>query len=105
MVVGADLQEEICRCIGRVSGRGAQEKTRTSTTFRPQVPETCASANSATWATEGAIVDGYRPKSTGFACCARHLPGYMCATTKCKTLGDKLRPAGWRRGGEWRREL
>jgi hypothetical protein len=30
---------------------GAQEKTRTSTTFRPQVPETCASTNSATWAT------------------------------------------------------
>jgi hypothetical protein len=29
---------------------GAQEKTRTSTTFRPQVPETCASTNSATWA-------------------------------------------------------
>ena len=25
---------------------GAQEKTRTSTTFRPQVPETCASTNS-----------------------------------------------------------
>src|SRR5689334_14798688 len=30
---------------------GAQEKTRTSTTLRPQVPETCASTNSATWAT------------------------------------------------------
>src|SRR5579862_8106809 len=29
---------------------GAQEKTRTSTTFLPQVPETCASTNSATWA-------------------------------------------------------
>ena len=29
---------------------GAQEKTRTSTTSRPQVPETCASTNSATWA-------------------------------------------------------
>ena len=29
---------------------GAQEKTRTSTTLRPQVPETCASTNSATWA-------------------------------------------------------
>lgn len=29
---------------------GAQEKTRTSTTFRPQVPETCASTNFATWA-------------------------------------------------------
>ena len=30
---------------------GAQEKTRTFTTLRPQVPETCASTNSATWAT------------------------------------------------------
>jgi hypothetical protein len=27
---------------------GAQEKTRTSTTLRSQVPETCASTNSAT---------------------------------------------------------
>src|SRR5208282_1499907 len=31
-------------------GNGAQEKTRTSTASRPQVPETCASTNSATWA-------------------------------------------------------
>ena len=31
-------------------GDGAQEKTRTSTASRPQVPETCASTNSATWA-------------------------------------------------------
>jgi hypothetical protein len=31
-------------------GGGAQEKTRTSTTLLPQVPETCASTNSATWA-------------------------------------------------------
>ena len=33
-----------------VTAGGAQEKTRTSTTLRPQVPETCASTNSATWA-------------------------------------------------------
>ena len=33
----------------RLSG-GAQEKTRTFTSFRTQVPETCASTNSATWA-------------------------------------------------------
>jgi hypothetical protein len=33
-----------------VDGDGAQEKTRTSTASRPQVPETCASTNSATWA-------------------------------------------------------
>src|SRR5215471_3025805 len=104
MVAGADLQGEIRRCIGRVSGRGAQEKTRTSTTFGPQVPETCASANSATWATEGAIVDGYRPKSTGFACCARRCPA-ICAPPRTMALGDKLRPAGWRRGGEWQRGL
>ena len=32
---------------------GAQEKTRTSTTLRPQVPETCASTSSATWAIGG----------------------------------------------------
>ena len=35
------------------SQSGAQEKTRTSTTLRPQVPETCASTNSATWAIGG----------------------------------------------------
>ena len=29
---------------------GAQERTRTFTALRPQVPETCASTNSATWA-------------------------------------------------------
>ncbi len=34
----------------RRSEDGAQEKTRTFTTLRPQVPETCASTNSATWA-------------------------------------------------------
>src|SRR5579862_8618049 len=34
----------------RTSTGGAQEKTRTSTTLLPQVPETCASTNSATWA-------------------------------------------------------
>src|SRR5882672_7933828 len=54
-------------CDGRETGDGAQEKTRTSTTFRPQVPETCASANSATWATEGAIVVSCLPKSTGIS--------------------------------------
>jgi hypothetical protein len=32
---------------------GAQEKTRTSTALRPQVPETCASTSSATWALNG----------------------------------------------------
>ena len=35
---------------GIETANGAQEKTRTSTTLRPQVPETCASTNSATWA-------------------------------------------------------
>ena len=34
----------------KLFGVGAQEKTRTSTALRPQVPETCASTNSATWA-------------------------------------------------------
>src|SRR5260221_3267232 len=37
---------------------GAQEKTRTSTTFRPQVPETCASTNSATWASRPLLREG-----------------------------------------------
>ena len=36
-------------------GDGAQEKTRTSTTLRPQAPEACASTNSATWASSYAI--------------------------------------------------
>ena len=36
---------------------GAQEKTRTSTGFPPQVPETCASTNSATWAEMAKSVD------------------------------------------------
>ncbi len=39
--------------IGGSGTAGAQEKTRTSTTLRPQVPETCASTNSATWASCG----------------------------------------------------
>ena len=38
-------------CDAHLFDVGAQEKTRTSTTLRPQVPETCASTNSATWAT------------------------------------------------------
>src|SRR5262249_25540901 len=52
---GAPAQAPACvqGCGGGETGTGAQEKTRTSTTFRPQVPETCASANSATWATGG----------------------------------------------------
>src|ERR1700733_9657540 len=36
---------------------GAQEKTRTFTSFRTQVPETCASTNSATWACTGRAVE------------------------------------------------
>jgi hypothetical protein len=42
----------LARALGLVvkKGDGAQEKTRTSTASRPQVPETCASTNSATWA-------------------------------------------------------
>ena len=44
----------LCDLEGPVTGpegrHGAQEKTRTSTALRPQVPETCASTNSATWA-------------------------------------------------------
>src|SRR5690242_9496470 len=37
---------------------GAQEKTRTSTTFRPLEPESSASTNSATWAPAGGSAGG-----------------------------------------------
>src|SRR5438552_10836884 len=36
------------------TGGGAQEKTRTSTSFRPLEPESSASTNSATWASRRA---------------------------------------------------
>ncbi len=45
---------------------GAQKKTRTSTSFRTQVPETCASTNSAIWA----------QKAPGFFSFLRH-PGLV----------------------------
>jgi hypothetical protein len=41
---------KIAHLVVIAGGDGAQEKTRTSTASRPQVPETCASTNSATWA-------------------------------------------------------
>src|SRR5579864_9304162 len=49
---------------------GAQEKTRTFTTLRPQVPETCASTNSATWATglPPPIGSGGRGEAGGARC-------------------------------------
>ena len=52
---------------GRPSDDGAQEKTRTSTTLRPQVPETCASTNSATWASEGRDIGEALRKVNGFS--------------------------------------
>src|SRR5215470_19350384 len=77
------------RRVGRVNGRGAQEKTRTSTTFRPQVPETCASANSATWATEGAIVVSCLPKSTGISLLrTRHCGLYLRPLTEIEVDHD-----------------
>src|ERR1700733_3758001 len=73
---------------------GAQEKTRTSTALRPQVPETCASTNSATWA--GAAF--------GAAACSAQGPGRQRrSAVACDYAERKVkrpRPAS-RRGG-WR---
>src|SRR5690348_12229253 len=60
---------------------GAQEKTRTSTTLRPQVPETCASTNSATWAT------CHPATITGAAVRARDVaPGRKCVNGSARRL-------------------
>ena len=48
---------------------GAQEKTRTFTSFRTQVPETCASTNSATWACTRRAVERR---------CSRQVGGRQC---------------------------
>src|SRR5579883_317295 len=47
---------------------GAQEKTRTSTASRPQVPETCASTNSATWAQCPSLCRSARENRLAGAC-------------------------------------
>ena len=66
-----------CPARGRYSGLpGAVEKTRTSTGFRPQRPQRCASTNSATTAKSvrfETIEPGGRsgPLAKGYRCCKR----------------------------------
>ena len=52
-VVPVQVYGAVWHELGDAHCLGAQEKTRTSTTLRPQVPEPCASTNSATWASMG----------------------------------------------------
>ena len=72
---------------------GAQERTRTFTALRPQVPETCASTNSATWASaaaRGAAENGAGAGACRSAASGRQAIGHDRAAS---------RPAGWRRRG------
>ena len=57
---------------------GAQERTRTFTALRPQVPETCASTNSATWAKgAGAFRRDARIYALGGGASRRRIGGWI----------------------------
>src|SRR3954470_3656582 len=75
---------DTCDLAAVTKGIGAQEKTRTSTTFLPQVPETCASTNSATWATwRGYLLGRTRPVKRFLTICSRwlfHVVAPLCRT-------------------------
>src|SRR5271155_5753070 len=58
---------------------GAQEKTRTSTSFRPLEPESSASTNSATWASRES-----RNKPRPLRCQSATLPG---SASVCRRIG------------------
>ena len=90
------------RLLGHSLGlSGAVKKTRTSTAFRPQRPQRCASTNSAMTARpdrqERALSTGYPPAQQPFGW---RYPAHSCRNTgqfrsKAKRSGKRLLHTGW----------